>query len=104
MLLVKVDAAPSGTGLCQMQGIRLREVLDPEMAFSISFKPLLQSKTSSGYPISVYRVPEGTSLAPSGYLAAWLITGNENLVITFSPSQQKTAMVLANSIVFGSSQ
>jgi hypothetical protein len=85
-----------------MPGIRLREVFDPEMTFSIGQKPLLQHKTNGGFPVSVYRIPERSSLAPEGYLAAWIFTENKNLVITYSPSQQKTAMALANSIVVSS--
>lgn len=104
LLLVKADTVRSGTGLCRLPGIRLREMFDAEMAFSIGTKPLLQYRTNSGHLVSVHRIPEGTSLAPAGYLAAWIIPGDEFIVITYPPSQHKTAMALASSIVLGSAR
>jgi hypothetical protein len=99
ILLLKADAVSGGANSCRLPGIRLREVFDTEMTFSIGLNPIRQFKNNRGYPVSVYQIPGGTSLAPAGYLAAWVLFGVQNTVITYPPSFHNAAMELAKSLV-----
>lgn len=103
LLLVKSETARSRTGLCRMPGIRLRDMFDSEMTFSIGLKPLFQYTSSSGQPVSVHRVPAGSSLAPAGYLVAWLMPqSGRSVAITYPPSHHRTATAVASSIIISS--
>lgn len=98
LLLAPAESIRISPSPCQVPGVRLREVFDSELLFSISSKPLFQFKTNRGYPVSVYRAPERSALAPVGYFVASVLTGNDHLVATFSPSQRSAAVALLNSV------